>query len=101
VTATATTKGSAATALSVGTSRSVWTARTTITPSGTCLPRWATTALSRMGGRTANGAARGPHFVHVAVADAEAFEAFQMSKLIGLPAVARAVSHQTMERLKG
>jgi hypothetical protein len=39
--------------------------------------------------------------VHVAVADAEAFEAFQMSKLIGLPAVARAVSHQTMERLKG
>ncbi|WP_091219167.1 Lrp/AsnC family transcriptional regulator [Geodermatophilus siccatus] len=41
------------------------------------------------------------YFVHVAVADAEAFEAFQMSKLIGLPAVARAVSHQTMKRLKG
>jgi len=41
------------------------------------------------------------YFVHVAVADAEAFEAFQMGKLIGLPAVARAVSHQTMKRLKG
>ncbi len=41
------------------------------------------------------------YFVHVAVADAEAFEAFQMNKLIGLPAVARAVSHQTMKRLKG
>jgi DNA-binding Lrp family transcriptional regulator len=41
------------------------------------------------------------YFLHVAVADAEAFEAFQMSKLIGLPAVARAVSHQTMRLLKG
>ncbi|HEX2072936.1 MAG TPA: Lrp/AsnC family transcriptional regulator [Geodermatophilus sp.] len=41
------------------------------------------------------------YFVQVAVADAEAFEAFQMSKLIGLPAVSRAVSHQTMKRLKG
>ncbi len=41
------------------------------------------------------------YFVHVAVADAEAFEAFQMNRLIGLPAVARAVSHQTMKRLKG
>jgi hypothetical protein len=39
--------------------------------------------------------------VHLAVADAEAFEAFQMSKLIGLPAVARATSHQIMKRLKG
>jgi hypothetical protein len=38
------------------------------------------------------------YFVHVAVADAEAF---QMSELIGLPAVARAVSHQTMKRLEG
>jgi DNA-binding Lrp family transcriptional regulator len=41
------------------------------------------------------------YFVHVAVADAEAFEAFQMAKLIGLPAVARATSHQTMRLLKG
>ena len=41
------------------------------------------------------------YFLHVAVADAEAFEAFQMGKLIGLPAVSRAVSHQTMKRLKG
>ena len=41
------------------------------------------------------------YFVHVAVADAEAFAAFQMEKLIGLPAVARAVSHQTMGTLKG
>ncbi len=41
------------------------------------------------------------YFVHVAVADAEAFETFQTNKLIGLPAVARAVSHQTMKRLKG
>jgi DNA-binding Lrp family transcriptional regulator len=40
-------------------------------------------------------------FVHVAVADADAFEAFQMSKLIGLPAVACATSHQTMRRLEG
>ena len=40
------------------------------------------------------------YFVHVAVADAAAFEAFQMNKLIGLPAVARAVSHQTMKRIK-
>jgi DNA-binding Lrp family transcriptional regulator len=41
------------------------------------------------------------YFVHVAGADAEAFEAFQFAELIGLPAVARAVSHQTMKRLKG
>ncbi len=41
------------------------------------------------------------YFVHVAVADADAFEAFRMSKLIGLPAVARATSHQIMKRLKG
>ncbi len=41
------------------------------------------------------------YFVTVAVADAEAFEAFQMSRLIGLPAVARAVSHLTMTRLEG
>ncbi|GAB3192700.1 hypothetical protein GCM10027261_06110 [Geodermatophilus arenarius] len=41
------------------------------------------------------------YFLLVAVADAEAFEAFQMNKLIGLPAVARAVSHQTMRLLKG
>jgi hypothetical protein len=39
------------------------------------------------------------YFVQVAVA--EAFEAFQMSEIIGLPAVARAVSHQTMKPLKG
>ena len=38
---------------------------------------------------------------HGAVADAEAFEAFQMSELISLPAVARAVSHRTMKRLEG
>ncbi len=41
------------------------------------------------------------YFVHVAVADAEAFEAFQMAELIGLPAVARATPHQTMRLLKG
>ncbi len=41
------------------------------------------------------------YFLHVAVADAEAFEAFQMGKLIGLPAVTRAVSHRTMKRLEG
>ena len=56
-------------------------------------------------GRAARYAARlfgqPDYFVHVAVADAEAFEAFQMSKLIGLPAVACTVSHQTMKRLKG
>ncbi len=39
--------------------------------------------------------------MHVAVAHAEAFEAFQMNELIGLPAVSRANSHQTMKRLKG
>jgi len=41
------------------------------------------------------------YFVHVAVADADAFEAFPMSELIGLPAVARATSHQIMKRLEG
>ncbi len=41
------------------------------------------------------------YFVHVAVADADAFEAFRMSELIGLPSVARATSHQTVKRLKG
>ncbi|PWW21078.1 hypothetical protein JD79_00205 [Geodermatophilus normandii] len=41
------------------------------------------------------------HFLHVAVADAEAFEAFQVSKPIGPPAVARAVSHRTVRLLKG
>ncbi len=41
------------------------------------------------------------YLVHVAVADVDAFEAFRMSELIGLPAVARATSHQTMKRLKG
>jgi len=44
---------------------------------------------------------RPDYFVHVAVADAQAFDDFQMSKLIGLPAVTRAVSHQTMRVLKG
>ena len=39
--------------------------------------------------------------VIVAVAEAEAFAAFRMNELTGLPAVARAVSHQTMGRLKG
>ena len=41
------------------------------------------------------------HFVHVAVADADVFETFRLTKLIGLPAVARATSHPTMRRLKG
>jgi DNA-binding Lrp family transcriptional regulator len=41
------------------------------------------------------------YFVHVAVADSDAFEAFQMGKLIGLPAGARTVSHQALKRLKG
>jgi hypothetical protein len=39
--------------------------------------------------------------VHVAVADADAFEAFQMSELIGLPAVVRATSHRIMKRPEG
>jgi AsnC-like helix-turn-helix protein len=40
-------------------------------------------------------------FVHVAVADADAFEVFQMSELIGLPAVARGTSHRIVKRLEG
>ena len=39
------------------------------------------------------------YFVHVAVADA--FEALQRLKLIGLPTVARATPHQIRKRLKG
>jgi DNA-binding Lrp family transcriptional regulator len=76
-----------------------------------CRLRWPTTALSHR--RRAAVVAfdeviavrrlfgTPDYFVHVAVADADAFEVFQMSKLIGLPAVARATSHQIMKRLKG
>jgi DNA-binding Lrp family transcriptional regulator len=41
------------------------------------------------------------YLVQVAVADAVEFEAFLTSKLIGLPALARTVSHLTMKRIKG
>ena len=41
------------------------------------------------------------YLVQVAVADARAYEAFLIGKLIGLPALNRTVSHQTMKRLKG
>jgi DNA-binding Lrp family transcriptional regulator len=41
------------------------------------------------------------YLVQVAVADARAYEAFLTGKLIGLPALSRTVSHQTMKRLKG
>jgi DNA-binding Lrp family transcriptional regulator len=41
------------------------------------------------------------YLVQVAVADARAYEAFLTGKLIGLPALNRTVSHQTMKRLKG
>ncbi len=41
------------------------------------------------------------YLVQVAVADAVAFEAFLTGKLIGLPALARRVSHLTMKRIKG
>jgi DNA-binding Lrp family transcriptional regulator len=41
------------------------------------------------------------YLVHVAVADAVEYEAFLTGKLIGLPALSRTVSHQTMKRLKG
>ena len=60
MTATASTYGSAASAVSFGTSRSVWAARISITPSGMCRLRWRTTVLSRIGASTANGAARSP-----------------------------------------
>ena len=41
------------------------------------------------------------YLVQVAVADAVEFEAFLTGKLIGLPALSRTVSHQTMKRIKG
>jgi DNA-binding Lrp family transcriptional regulator len=41
------------------------------------------------------------YLVQVAVADATAYEAFLIGKLIGLAALNRTVSHQTMKRLKG
>src|SRR4029450_381130 len=41
------------------------------------------------------------YLVHVAVADAAAFEAFLTSKLIGLPALNHNASHLTMKRIKG
>jgi DNA-binding Lrp family transcriptional regulator len=41
------------------------------------------------------------YLVQVAVADARAYEAFLIGKLIGLPALSRTVSHLTMKRLKG
>jgi DNA-binding Lrp family transcriptional regulator len=41
------------------------------------------------------------YLVQVAVADAVEYEAFLTGKLIGLPALNRTVSHQTMKRVKG
>jgi DNA-binding Lrp family transcriptional regulator len=41
------------------------------------------------------------YLVQVAVADAVEYEAFLTSKLLGLPALSRTVSHQTMKRIKG
>jgi DNA-binding Lrp family transcriptional regulator len=41
------------------------------------------------------------YLVHVAVADAVEYEAFLTGKLIGLPALSRTVSHQTLKRVKG
>jgi DNA-binding Lrp family transcriptional regulator len=41
------------------------------------------------------------YLVQVAVADAGAYEAFLIGKLIGLPALNRTVSHLTMKRIKG
>jgi hypothetical protein len=37
----------------------------------------------------------------VAAPQVQTDEAFEMGRLIGLPALARAVSHQTMKRRKG
>jgi hypothetical protein len=41
------------------------------------------------------------HSLHMGVADAEALEAFQVSELVGLPAVAPAVSHRTTRLFTG
>lgn len=41
------------------------------------------------------------YLVQVAVADAVEYEAFLTGKLIGLPALNRTVSHQTMKRVNG
>jgi DNA-binding Lrp family transcriptional regulator len=41
------------------------------------------------------------YLVHVAVADAVDYEVFLTGKLLGLPALNRTVSHQTMKRVKG
>jgi DNA-binding Lrp family transcriptional regulator len=41
------------------------------------------------------------YLVQVAVADAVEYEAFLTGKLIGLPALNRTVSHQTIKRVKG
>ncbi len=43
---------------------------------------------------------RPDYFIRVAVADHAAFEAFLTGKLLGLPAVLRAVSHLTMKKIK-
>ena len=40
------------------------------------------------------------YFLRVAVADAEAYGAFQMTRLVNLPGVRRVISHQTMEVIK-
>lgn len=43
---------------------------------------------------------RPDYFIRVAVADHAAYEAFQTSKLIGLPGVLRVTSHLTMKKIK-
>lgn len=40
------------------------------------------------------------YFLRVAVADHKEYERFQTNKLIGLPGIARVVSHQTMKWIK-
>jgi DNA-binding Lrp family transcriptional regulator len=43
---------------------------------------------------------RPDYFIRIAVADHAAYEAFQASKLLGLPGVLRVTSHLTMKKIK-
>lgn len=40
------------------------------------------------------------YFLRVAVADADAYSVFQMTRLASMPAVSRIISHQTMKTIK-
>ncbi|WP_344577111.1 Lrp/AsnC family transcriptional regulator [Nonomuraea roseoviolacea] len=40
------------------------------------------------------------YFLRVAVADADAYSVFQMTRLVTIPGVSRVISHQTMEVIK-